>query len=144
MPTTADQKPSGIRMTRQRRVILEELCRINDHPSADELHQRLRRRLDRISLATVYRNLELLSNQGLISKLEQSGSQKRFDGDTEPHYHFRCLECDRVEDVPGWPVQGIDDIIEILSGYLITGHRLELVGFCPECRSKNPDPGEVR
>jgi len=123
-------------MTRQRRVILEELCRINDHPSADELHRRLRLKQDRISLATVYRNLELLASQGVIAKLEQSGSQKRFDGDTEPHYHFRCLGCDRVEDVTGWPVQGIDDIIKFLDGYLITGHRLELVGFCPDCRSK--------
>jgi Fur family ferric uptake transcriptional regulator len=136
------QKTTGMRMTRQRKVILEELCRINDHPSADELHQRLRRKLGRISLATVYRNLELLSSQGLIGKLEQSGSQKRFDGDTQPHYHFRCLGCDLVQDVPGWPVQGIDDIIKILNGYQITGHRLELVGFCPECRSKKNTSGE--
>jgi Fur family ferric uptake transcriptional regulator len=67
-------KEKALRTTRQRMVLLEELRRHNDHPSADELYERVRRRLPRISLGTVYRNLEVLSQLGEIQKLELSGS----------------------------------------------------------------------
>jgi len=79
-----------LRITRQRRVILEELQRTKSHPTADELYRKVRRRLPRISLGTVYRNLELLSRSGLIRKLEIGGGKMRFDGIVEPHYHIHC------------------------------------------------------
>ena len=66
-------------MTRQRKVILEELLKQNAHPSADEIYQMVRRRMPRISLGTVYRNLEVLASMGKIQKLELSGALKRYD-----------------------------------------------------------------
>jgi Fur family ferric uptake transcriptional regulator len=67
-------------MTRQRKVILEEIRKTDSHPTADELYQRVRQRLPHVSLGTIYRNLETLAASGLIQKLEMGGSQKRFDG----------------------------------------------------------------
>ena len=64
------QKQQNFRMTRQRGIILEELRKINTHPSADEIYERVRKHLPRISLGTVYRNLEILSELGEIQKLE--------------------------------------------------------------------------
>jgi Fur family ferric uptake transcriptional regulator len=64
-------------MTRQRKVILEELLKQNAHPSADEIYHMVRRRMPRISLGTVYRNLEVLANMDKIQKLELSGALKR-------------------------------------------------------------------
>ena len=87
-------------MTPQRQVILEELRKVNTHPSADEIYEMARKRLPRISLGTVYRNLEILSARGEIQKLEFGCSLKRFDGVAQDHYHIRCLDCDRVIDVP--------------------------------------------
>jgi Fe2+ or Zn2+ uptake regulation protein len=73
----------NLRMTHQREIILDELNRSKTHPTADELFDRIKHKLPRISLATVYRNLEILSAAGLIKKLEMSGRQKRFDWDRE-------------------------------------------------------------
>lgn len=74
-----------MRMTRQRKIILEEVRKVNTHPSADEIYEMVRLRLPRISLGTVYRNLEILSELGKIQKLQLSGSLKRFDWNTNKH-----------------------------------------------------------
>jgi Fur family ferric uptake transcriptional regulator len=127
------QKDSKFRMTRQRRVILEELRRNNDHPSADELYERVRTHLPRISLGTVYRNLEILTELGEIQTLELSGSMKRFDGVPKKHYHIRCVQCGRVDDAPIAPLNQIEDELYGATVYTIIGHRLEFTGLCPKC-----------
>ncbi len=123
-------------MTRQRRVILEEIRNINAHPTADEVYERARRRLPRISLGTVYRNLEILSEWGMIQKLELGGSQKRFDGTVENHYHVRCMRCDSVKDVPMEPLTTFENAIRRVSDYEIIGSRLEFIGVCPRCKKE--------
>jgi Fe2+ or Zn2+ uptake regulation protein len=122
------------RITKQRNVILEELMKTDSHPTADELYQIVRRRLPRVSLGTVYRNLQLLSNQGLIRTLTDTGGQMRFDGDTEDHYHVRCTSCGRMEDLPGKPEIKIERSHQAKNEYEITGFRLEIVGICPDCK----------
>jgi Fur family transcriptional regulator, ferric uptake regulator len=118
------------RLTRQRRVILESLCAVTTHPTAEELYQAVREKLPRISLGTVYRNLDVLSASGMVLKLEMCGCQRRFDGNTEPHYHIRCLGCGKVDDLPGKPVV---ELKVKSAGYEVLGHRLEFVGLCPAC-----------
>ena len=124
------------RMTRQRRVILDELQKIDSHPTADELYARVRKRLPRISLGTVYRNLDVLSELGVIHKLEYAGKQRRFDGCCDEHYHVRCLGCGRIDDVPGKRDAAIVERIRRKLKYRITGHRLEFTGYCPACAAK--------
>jgi Fur family ferric uptake transcriptional regulator len=126
-------------MTRQRRVILEELRRRNDHPSADELYRRVRRRLPRISLGTVYRNLEVLSDIGEIRTLGGGAAIRRFDGVAAHHYHIRCVGCDRIEDAPLPVMAGLEDRVAGRTGFELFGHRLEFSGLCPACR-KTPGP----
>ena len=120
-------------MTRQRRVILEELNRLKTHPSADEIYHRVRERIPRISLGTVYRNLELLCESGEIRKLELAGSQRRFDGMTEDHYHLRCTRCGKIEDVEMEPLKHVETQIKKQSGFQVMGHQLEFYGLCPAC-----------
>ncbi|MDR2745258.1 MAG: transcriptional repressor, partial [Desulfovibrio sp.] len=76
-------------MTRQRSVILEELRKVDTHPTADELYTIVRVRLPHISLGTVYRNLEYLVAAGEIARLESAGTSMRFDGDVSGHQHVR-------------------------------------------------------
>ncbi len=123
-------------MTRQRTVILEELRKSRSHPTADELYARVRRRLPRISLGTVYRNLDVLAERGIIEKLVVGGSQKRFDADTEHHHHVRCLGCGRVQDVPVGGAAAIGAALPEVEGYEITGYRLEFLGHCHRCRKR--------
>lgn len=126
------QKHPNLRMTRQRKVILEELRKVKTHPSADEVYEMVRKRLPRISLGTVYRNLEILSASGDIRKLEPGCPLKRFDGDTSEHCHIRCVRCDRIADAPMPDVKL--DLGKVKSNdFEITGHRLEFFGLCSEC-----------
>ena len=131
----------NIRMTRQRKVILEELRKFMHHPSADEIYEVVRKRIPRISLGTVYRNLEVLSELGEIRKLEFGGTIKRFDGDPEDHYHIRCNLCDRVDNVPMPHLEDIEQRINLETEYRIIGHRLEFFGLCPECSRNMISPG---
>lgn len=123
-------------MTPQRRVILEALEKTDAHLTAAEVYEIVRARLPRISLGTIYRNLEILSQLGTIQKLEIGGTQKRFDAETFNHYHVRCVACGRVDNAPMEPQTALEASIEGLTGYEITGHRLEFVGLCLQCRKK--------
>lgn len=123
------------RNTPQRAVILEELRKVTSHPTAVELYGMVRRRLPKISLGTVYRNLDLLAEMGTIRKVSLGGAEARFDGDTERHDHIRCVRCGRLDDVAGVAVDLPNGETDKMGGYTVIGHRLELVGVCPECGS---------
>jgi Fur family ferric uptake transcriptional regulator len=119
-------------MTRQRQVILEELRKVDCHPTADELYLMVRSRLPRVSLGTVYRNLDVLFRNGEIQKLD-AGGQHRFDGDVRNHYHVRCQGCGRIDDVFGEALEALAMPRSSAHDYEITGYRLEFDGLCPAC-----------
>jgi Fur family ferric uptake transcriptional regulator len=123
-------------MTPQRRVILEALRNVTSHPTADGLYEMVRRQLPRISLGTVYRNLEVLSDRGIIQKLALGGAQKHFDGDARNHYHIRCTGCGRVDDVPIEAMAELEEAARGASDYEITGHCVGFIGLCPECKKR--------
>ena len=123
------------RNTRQRRLILEELEGLTSHPTAADLHQIVRQRLPQISLGTIYRNLELLARTGAIRRLEAGGGAARFDANTEPHGHLRCVRCGALKDVHDIPLDLEDTGFGDLDGYDTLGYRLEFVGICPACKA---------
>lgn len=122
------------RQTRQRRVILEELRSLTTHPTAVELYELTRRRLPRISLGTVYRNLDLLVRAGVVQRLQGAGTEARFEGKPDRHSHVRCVRCGRLDDAHEARVSlaGVKD--NKLKDYQIIGHKLELFGICSGCR----------
>ena len=124
------------RSTRQRQVILEELRKLTCHPTAYELYEIVRKKLPKISLGTVYRNLELMTEDEIINKIRISGGQARFDGDITEHYHVRCVECGRVDDISEMPDEPVDRDPENVNGYEILGFQLEYYGICPKCKKK--------
>ncbi len=126
-----------MRMTRQRRIILEELQADDSHPTADQLYLAVRDKLPRISLATVYRNLDLLVREGWIQRLEFGGTQMRFDGNPSEHHHLRCLSCGEVRDGRG-SIPALDRE-RSRSGYEITGYHLEFTGYCARCKQDRND-----
>lgn len=128
---------SELIMTSQRRLILAEIRKCGTHPTADDIHKRVRRHLPRISLGTVYRNLDLLAESGAIQKVELPGKQKRFDANTSRHYHLRCIRCGRLEDASVDPIDDLENTLMEAKGYEILGHRLEFVGICPLCKGSD-------
>ena len=123
-------------MTRQRIVILDKLRVTRTHPTADEIYDAVRAILPKISLGTVYRNLEVLADMGLIMKIETGGAQKRFDGDPEKHLHMRCVNCNRVFDVPSGVVVSFDYHPERSGGFTILDYDLQFTGICEACQRK--------
>lgn len=126
---------NNMRMTPQRRAILDALRKTEGHPTADEVYDVVRRRMPRISLGTVYRTLDLLSRRGTIGKLTLGGSQMRFDGHAGGHAHIRCTVCGTIHDVD-FPGDGdaCERRIEEKTGFAVTGRHIEYVGVCPGCR----------
>ncbi len=122
-----------MRLTTQRQIILEELGKVTSHPTANEVYDMVRKRLPRIGLGTVYRNLELMAETGIILKLEVGGTQKRFDATVAPHYHIRCLSCGKVDDIKIPVMAEIDKTAADISKYQVLGHHIEFSGICQEC-----------
>jgi len=122
-----------LRLTVQRQIILEELQGMKTHPTAGELYENVRQRLPRISLGTVYRNLGILTREGVIRSIKSTGNQKRFDACLESHSHIRCVDCGRVDDVSSVSISDKNIHCEA-QGYKVIGHQLEFLGICSGCR----------
>jgi len=121
------------RMTKQRKVILEELSKVCSHPTADEVYSMVRAKLPHISLGTVYRNLDLLAESKQILKLENSGSIRRYDANIKPHSHVRCICCGDLGDVVSIDIPAITPNSLLENGYTLLGVRIEYDGVCAEC-----------
>ena len=122
------------RMTPQRAEILAELQAARDHPTAAELHERVRRRQPRLSLGTVYRNLDVLAVEGRVIRLP-GGGEARYDGAPDPHDHARCRCCGIVADIPAQAFAGEPGLP---AGFRVEGRRLEYVGVCAACLAADP------
>ncbi|MBQ4616439.1 MAG: transcriptional repressor [Mailhella sp.] len=123
------------RMTNQRRVILEELRKVHTHPTVDELYTIVKARMPHISLGTVYRNLDLLTETGEVLKLDSAGSMRRYDGHVEPHRHVRCRVCGCIGDIFG--AEDDEPHVEKLDvpGFTVTAVRVEYDGICDKCKA---------
>jgi len=118
-------------------VILEVVRRAEGHPTADEVYDAVRKILPRISMGTVYRNLEILSACGEALKLDLGEGKKRFDARMEPHYHLRCTECGRVIDVPYVPLeQDVGERFKDIGKFKITNVQIHFDGICGDCLKK--------
>ena len=126
------------RMSKQRKLILQVLEREEGHhPTADDIYLEVRKKLPRISLGTVYRNLDILTSLGEVRRIQLGGAQMRFDTCTEQHAHIRCLECDRIDDITFDPINPCEEEIEKKTGYKVLGRCVEFTGICPECQNKD-------
>jgi Fur family transcriptional regulator, ferric uptake regulator len=123
------------RITKQRQVILEEIRAVYSHPTADEVHALVRKKLPRISLGTIYRNLEFMAAQNQILRLDWAGSPRRYDGNTADHFHLRCVRCGRVQDLLLDYPRGLEKKVAAETDYELLGCRLEFVGHCPRCKT---------
>ncbi len=128
-PDGSDDVAPKRRMTRQKRAIAENVLNRCDHPTAQEIH----RDLDGqgIGLATVYRNLALLAEEGIITTVEHEG-EVRYDCNNEPHGHASCTACGALWDIPLPPSKGVGNVSGPLAA--ITVVEFSLRGTCHDCR----------
>lgn len=123
----------ALKYSRQRELIKDFLISRKDHPTADVVYMNVRKTFPNISLGTVYRNLQLLTELGEIKKLNVGDGVDHFDGDTSPHYHFICKECGRVVDLQMGNIDTIKDIAGVNFDGQIAGHITYFYGLCGSC-----------
>jgi Fe2+ or Zn2+ uptake regulation protein len=124
----------GMRLTDQRRLILTVVQATDSHPTAEWVHVAVRRRLPRVSLATVYRNLRLLARHGLLAEI-QGGPTIRFDARVHRHHHFTCSACGRIFDLDEPVDSRLDARVAARTGFRVSHHRIDFFGRCGRCAS---------
>jgi Fur family ferric uptake transcriptional regulator/Fur family peroxide stress response transcriptional regulator len=125
------------RETKQRRVVYETIKNTYSHPTADWIFEKVRHRLPKVSLGTVYRNLGVLKEEGLVTEIYGNDRRAHFDADTSPHAHFICDECNAIIDVRD--ANKIDwRTLKDLVGCEVLDQQLVFNGRCPGCRRSEP------
>ena len=130
-------RESGLRMTVQRRVVLEALLDLPDHPKADEIHALVARRVPGISRTTTYRTLEQLVRLGVIGKACHPGSAARYDNRTDTHHHLVCLECEEMIDISDSRLDRLPIPDTSAFGFTVHDFRVQLRGLCRRCSAQS-------
>lgn len=123
----------GFKVTPQRIAIYDALTAHNIHPTAEMLYQSLRPSHPSMSLATVYKTMEIFEKIGLVKVLDVGDDCARYDWDVHMHPHIRCTVCNKVEDITGMDLQAVTSAVESNSAYTVTGQQITFEGVCPDC-----------
>lgn len=127
---------STMKKSRQRDAILANLKNRCDHPTADMIYMDIRKEIPNISLGTVYRNLSLLADHGMIHRFCVDGKAERFDGLTGNHYHFICQECGEIFDLMLSEMTVINEAAQKVCDGQILSHTTNFYGVCGKCMSE--------
>lgn len=125
------------RNTIQRSLAFEAVNKLQCHATADEIYEEIVKNHPNVSRATVYRNLNLLSEIGDIRKIEMPGGADRFDHRCDNHFHVKCEKCGRVFDVDMEYVTDLEKSIKDDRGFAFTGYDILFHGICPDCQKSS-------
>ena len=128
-------RDEGLRITPQRIAIVDYLLKTEDHPSAELIHNVVKKRYPMVSLSTVYKTLDLLKEKRLVNEIEVDG-EARFDAHTDEHINLVCMNCGKIEDIDEESLKDIQTKVAKKSKYLILKSSFELLGYCSVCKSK--------
>lgn len=132
-------RENGFKVTPQRLAVYEALTRKNSHPNAEMLYKMLQPHYPTMSLATVYKTMDIFAGLGLAQVLNVGEDSYRYDAETDSHPHIRCVTCNRVDDV--WDIQDelLLESVQSRTGYRLMGRQLYFFGQCPECQKKSEE-----
>lgn len=133
---TALLREKGFKVTPQRLAIYDVLYHTTEHPSAEMIFNRLQPQYPTMSLATVYKTIEILREIGLVQVLNVGEESFRYDANIENHPHVRCMVCKRVDDIFGVDCQPFVEATAQKTAYELTGQQFYFYGVCPNCRAE--------
>lgn len=122
-----------MKYSRQRELILNTVVQNPIHPTADEVYSMVRQSEPNISLGTIYRNLNLLSDQGYLQKISMPETSDHFDGRTDSHHHLLCEKCGKLSDIGIGSVEELEQGLKQLTDVQVTGYRIFVTGVCQNC-----------
>ena len=126
---------NGFKVTPQRLAVYEVLANTKEHPNAEMIFSSLQATYPTMSLATVYKTIDILHAIGLVQVLNAGEDSFRYDADVSDHAHVRCIECGRVDDVYNLDAAKVSREIEAGTRYRLVGQQIYFYGLCPECQS---------
>ena len=126
----------GLAVTHQRQVIYEAVIASHGHHSPESVYAAVKRRIPSISLATVYNNLRLFIESGLLREVTPHAATLRVDGNLEPHHHLVCSRCKMVQDIDADFVDFKKLSRKVLKGFDLTQPVVEVFGLCRRCSAK--------
>ncbi len=121
--------------SRQRELIYNTVIENQVHPTAEFVYKYLKKDNPQLSLGTVYRNLQQLSDNGAINRVSIPNQPDRFDGVIKPHYHAVCSKCGKIEDIFIEEMESIDSLVAEKTGLNIIGHEIVFKTICPLCKN---------
>ena len=124
-----------IRHSKQRERILEILKNTRIHPTAGWIYNKLQNEFSGLSMGTVYRNLNILIEQGLVKKIDFGSTFDRFEANIHPHYHFICENCGAIKDLDMPIDKSLNEKVNKQTNYQTNRHRIEFYGICDECKN---------
>jgi Fe2+ or Zn2+ uptake regulation protein len=130
----------GLSVTHQRLAIFEALASSREHPSAEQLHKAVQRRIPTLSLATVYKNLEALKAIGAVADVNPLHEQGRYEaalpgtGAGQRHHHLVCVSCKKVRDLHDSELDRLR--VRDAQGFDVRAVRVQAEGLCPECQAR--------
>lgn len=130
-------RKNGYKATIQRIAICRFALHSRDHPTAQRTYSEVRKMHPTVSLATVYKTLQILTKHGLIQELDLPQSQARFDSYVEPHINLVCMQCGNIQDFNDKTAQEMVERVTKKAQFTRTGQRLDIYGVCRTCRNRN-------
>jgi len=131
---TSKCQENNLKITPQRTAIYQELLGASDHPSADLVYQRVRKKFPHISLDTVNRTVLAFADLGIINVVEGYGKPKRFDPNIENHHHFQCIKCHKIIDFHNKGYDRLEIPNDIKNRLTVFNKKVVLEGLCSKCR----------
>jgi Fur family peroxide stress response transcriptional regulator len=128
----------GLAVTHQRQVLYEVMQQMPGHPSPDEVYLRVRKRIPSISLATVYKNIRLFLDSGILQEVSPHHGSLRVEMNRHPHHHLVCTRCKRITDIDESSIAELPRRKKLAGGFLVQRYAIDVLGLCVECQADNP------
>lgn len=127
-------REKGLSVTAQRLAVYQDLSSTDTHPTAEEVHARVRQHFPTLSLATVYKTLETFEKLDFVRKTRATGEKARYDGNRVPHHHMICKACGRIQDVYEPALGNLSLSGSSQGNFEIETYRIDFYGVCGNCR----------
>ncbi len=127
---------AGLSLTHQRLVIYEQLMKMGDHPAPEAVFERVRKKIPSLSLATVYNNIKIFVEHGLLRELSVHHGSLRLESNLDPHHHLVCTNCKAIEDIDETDIIPIRLKKALPKGFTVHRFSVEVLGLCSNCSGK--------
>jgi len=130
-------RANGCKVTPQRLAIYDMLSKTTEHPTAETIYNKLKPLYPAMSLATVYKSVEVLEKIDAIQVLNTGEDSFRYDANVAQHFHIKCMHCGKVMDVPCQDLEPLVENLEKKTQFTITGQQVYFYGICPDCQKQH-------